>query len=52
MTSVCRELGGRYGMGGFMDAVAERFGEVYGRRPVEVGPAEGLARAGSRRARR
>ncbi|MGZ5347185.1 MAG: lipoyl(octanoyl) transferase LipB [Solirubrobacterales bacterium] len=37
MTSVCRELGRAVEMAGFMDAVAERFGAVYGRRPVEVG---------------
>jgi lipoyl(octanoyl) transferase len=39
MTSVCRELGAEQDMGAFMDAVAERFGDVYGRGPVEVPPA-------------
>ena len=43
MTSVCRELGQAVEMAGFMDAVAERFGAVYGRRPVVVGH-EALAR--------
>ena len=43
MTSVCRELGRAIEMAAFMDAVAERFGAVYGRRPVEVGH-EALAR--------
>lgn len=38
MTSVCRELGGEQDMAAFMDVVTERFGEVYGRGPVPVGP--------------
>jgi hypothetical protein len=44
MTSVCRELGAEQDMEAFMDTVTARFGEVYGRRPVEVPPAE-LGRA-------
>ena len=35
MTSLCRELGAEQDMDAFMDTVAERFGEIYGRRPVE-----------------
>jgi lipoyl(octanoyl) transferase len=36
MTSVCRELGGEHDLSAFMDVVRDRFGEVYGRDPVEV----------------
>jgi lipoyl(octanoyl) transferase len=39
MTSLCRELGGEQDMGAFMDTIAARFGELYEREPVEVGPA-------------
>jgi lipoate-protein ligase B len=38
MTSLCRELGREQDMGAFMDTVAQRFGRVYGRDPVEVEP--------------
>lgn len=40
VTSLCRELGAEQDMGAFMDIVRDRFGEVYGREPVEVEPAE------------
>ena len=36
MTSVCRELGAEQPMNEAMDVVAERFGEVYGRRMAAV----------------
>ncbi len=42
MTSVCRELGAEADMGGYMDVVSERFGEIYGRQPIETEP-EALA---------
>ncbi len=34
MTSLCRELGSEVDMDAYMEVVAERFGEFYGRRPV------------------
>ena len=40
MTSVCRELGAEQDMGAFMDTVAARFGEVYGRVPRTVPAAD------------
>jgi lipoyl(octanoyl) transferase len=42
MTSVCRELGSEVEMDAYMDAVAMRFGEIYGRVPVAM-DAESLA---------
>jgi lipoyl(octanoyl) transferase len=36
MTSVCREHGAEQDMDAYMDVVAELFGEIYGRRPVET----------------
>ena len=36
MTSLCRELGSEVDMNAYMDVVAERFGEFYGRRPVPI----------------
>ena len=44
MTSVARELGAEQDLDAFVTAVRDRFGEVYGRPPVEVG------RRGARRA--
>ena len=38
MTSVCRELRAEQPMDEFMDTVAERFGELYGRRVTAVTP--------------
>ena len=38
MTSLCRELGAEQEMDAFMDAVAERFAEIYEREPVAVEP--------------
>jgi lipoyl(octanoyl) transferase len=38
MTSVCRELGAEQPMDEFMDVVADRFGQAYGRRMVDVDP--------------
>jgi lipoyl(octanoyl) transferase len=38
MTSVCRELGAEFEMDGFIDVVARRFGEIYVREPIDVGP--------------
>jgi lipoyl(octanoyl) transferase len=38
MTSICRELGAEQDPGQFMDAIAERFGSIYKRQPVEVDP--------------
>jgi lipoyl(octanoyl) transferase len=35
-TSLCRELGASQDLGAFMDSVVERFGEIYGRAPVET----------------
>jgi lipoyl(octanoyl) transferase len=40
MTSVCRELGAEQDMQAFMNTVAERFGEVYGRNPRTVPAAD------------
>lgn len=40
MTSLCRELGAVQDMSAYMDAVADRFAEVFGRVPVEVAPDE------------
>jgi lipoyl(octanoyl) transferase len=34
MTSLCRELGAEQDLDWYMDVVAERFGEIYGRTPV------------------
>ena len=42
MTSLCRELGAEQDLDRFADTLAERFGEVYGRRPVEVEPATAI----------
>ncbi len=36
MTSVCRELGAEQDLDAFATVLRDRFGEVYGRRPVEV----------------
>jgi lipoyl(octanoyl) transferase len=36
VTSLARELGAEQDLGAFADTVGERFGEVYGRTPVEV----------------
>jgi lipoyl(octanoyl) transferase len=36
MTSLGRELGAEQDIGAYMDAVCERFGEVYEREPVPV----------------
>jgi lipoyl(octanoyl) transferase len=38
MTSLCRELGGEQEMDRYMDVVTERFGELYGRKPVATAP--------------
>jgi len=38
MTSLCRELGAELDMDGYMDIVSERFGEIYGRKPVATEP--------------
>jgi lipoyl(octanoyl) transferase len=38
MTSLCRELGGEVEMDGYMGSIAARFGEIYGREPVETTP--------------
>lgn len=46
-TSLSRELGAEQDLGGFADAVAQRFGEVFGRTPVEVGHAELMERSGA-----
>ncbi|HEX2468707.1 MAG TPA: lipoyl(octanoyl) transferase LipB [Solirubrobacterales bacterium] len=43
MTSLCAELGAEQDLDSFATTVAERFGEIYGRRPVELAPSE-LAR--------
>jgi lipoyl(octanoyl) transferase len=40
MTSLCAELGAEQDLDGFASTVAERFGEIYRRRPVELGEAE------------
>ena len=40
VTSVAAERGGEQDMGAFMDAIRDRFGEAYGRTPVERDPAE------------
>ncbi len=40
MTSVTRELGAEQGLGAFGDVLAERFGEVFGRTPVDTPAAE------------
>ena len=45
MTSVCRELGAEQDMDSIMDTVRDSFGEIYGRRLVEVEP-ERLERTG------
>jgi lipoyl(octanoyl) transferase len=45
MTSLCGELGAEQDLDGFASTVAERFGEIYGRRPVELGEAELANRA-------
>jgi lipoyl(octanoyl) transferase len=37
MTSLCAELGAEQDLDAFASTVAERFGEVYGRRPVDAG---------------
>jgi lipoyl(octanoyl) transferase len=36
MTSLCAELGAEQDLDGFAGTVAERFGEIYGRRPLEL----------------
>jgi lipoyl(octanoyl) transferase len=38
MTSLCRELGSEVELDAYMDVVAERFGEIYGREPVPGDP--------------
>jgi lipoyl(octanoyl) transferase len=40
MTSLARELGGEQDLGAFADTVVARFGDVYGRTPVERAPAD------------
>jgi lipoyl(octanoyl) transferase len=40
MTSVARELDGEVELGAFATTVRDRFGELYGRSPVEVGSGE------------
>ncbi len=40
MTSLCRELGAEVDMDAYMEAMAERFGEIYGREPVAASPDE------------
>jgi lipoyl(octanoyl) transferase len=40
MTSLCSELGAEQDLDGFASTVAELFGEIYGRRQVELGVAE------------
>jgi len=40
MTSLARELGGEQDLGAFADTVVARFGEVYGRTPVERAPSD------------
>jgi hypothetical protein len=37
MTSLCGELGAEQDFDAFATTVAERFGEIYGRRPVDAG---------------
>jgi lipoyl(octanoyl) transferase len=37
MTSVCRELGGEQDMDAYVDDIARRFGEIFGREPVPAG---------------
>jgi lipoyl(octanoyl) transferase len=37
MTSLCAELGAEQDLDAFASTVAERFGEIYGRRPVDAG---------------
>ena len=57
MTSLTRELGAEQDLQAFAHTVRDRFGEVYGRRPVEVASArlselvEGVGRPGWRRPR-
>jgi lipoyl(octanoyl) transferase len=46
MTSVSRELGAEQDLDGFASAVRDRFGEIYGRVPVEVEAAELAERCG------
>jgi lipoyl(octanoyl) transferase len=46
MTSLCRELGAEQDMDAFVDAVAERFGDIYGRERVDISPSELAERAG------
>ena len=38
MTSLCRELGAEQEMGRYLDVVADRFAEIYGREPVAAEP--------------
>ena len=38
MTSLCRELGAEQDLEAYMDAISERFGEIYGREPVPTPP--------------
>lgn len=38
MTSLCRELGSEVEMDAYMDSIATRFGEIYGREPVATTP--------------
>jgi lipoyl(octanoyl) transferase len=40
MTSLSRELGTEQDLGAFAGTVRERFGEIYGREPREVGAEE------------
>jgi lipoyl(octanoyl) transferase len=46
MTSICREFGSEVDMDACMDVVAEGFGEIYGREPVEMTPEELSGRLG------
>jgi lipoyl(octanoyl) transferase len=43
MTSVCRELGAEYDLGEAMGVVAEAYGRVFDRKPVEISEAPGIA---------
>jgi lipoyl(octanoyl) transferase len=47
VTSLSRELGAEQDLDAFAATLAERFGEVYERSPVEVGPAELASRLGA-----
>ena len=44
MTSLARELGAEQDLGAFATTVRDRFGDVYGRAPVEIGVGELIER--------